>query len=184
MPIGRPLDAGVTLVRPMLAVTRRDVEAWLEEIGQTAHIDETNADRRFTRNRIRTLLLPLLEAEFNPQIRPAIHRLCRQAADVEETLDVLANDLLARAVQGGTGEVIRLDCTALAYAPRHLLRSVLSCPVEKAGLAPAENGLRRMGPSGGTGPQRRDDRVARRGGGVTPRKFVDVTSPADCSTGP
>ncbi len=57
------------VVRPLLCVARDQVETYLESLGQQWREDETNLDRRFTRNRVRHDLLPLLEREFNPNIR-------------------------------------------------------------------------------------------------------------------
>jgi tRNA(Ile)-lysidine synthase len=64
------LEFGKTRVtRPLLNVSRAEVESYLESLGQPWREDETNLDRRFTRNRVRHDLLPLLEREFNPNIR-------------------------------------------------------------------------------------------------------------------
>jgi tRNA(Ile)-lysidine synthase len=64
------LEFGTTrVIRPLLNVSRAEVETYLESLGQQWREDETNLDRRFTRNRVRHDLLPLLEHEFNPNIR-------------------------------------------------------------------------------------------------------------------
>ena len=57
------------IVRPLLCVTRDEVEAYLTALGQRWREDESNLDHRFTRNRVRHSLLPLLEREYNPNIR-------------------------------------------------------------------------------------------------------------------
>src|SRR5947209_12607878 len=44
------------LIRPMLDVTRADIEKFLRERGIVPRVDSTNADRRFLRNRIRATL--------------------------------------------------------------------------------------------------------------------------------
>ena len=56
------------IVRPLLASRRRELEQYLKDIGQDWREDSTNADDSFTRNRVRRLLVPLLEKEFNPSI--------------------------------------------------------------------------------------------------------------------
>jgi tRNA(Ile)-lysidine synthase len=43
-------------LRPLLSISRAEIEAFLEERGITARIDASNADLRFLRNRIRALL--------------------------------------------------------------------------------------------------------------------------------
>lgn len=56
------------IIRPLLGVHRRELQQYLNEIGQDWREDSTNSDDQFTRNRIRKLLVPLLEKEFNPSI--------------------------------------------------------------------------------------------------------------------
>jgi len=61
-------DTWGEIVRPLLAFRRRELEAYLTEIKQAWREDATNSDTAFTRNRVRKLLLPLLEKEFNPAV--------------------------------------------------------------------------------------------------------------------
>lgn len=55
------------VIRPMLAVTRDDVEAFLEEYALPHVEDSSNGTDDFLRNRIRHGILPLMRAE-NPRI--------------------------------------------------------------------------------------------------------------------
>ena len=59
----------VRIIRPLLCITRHEVEAYLTSLGQEWREDESNLDHRFARNRARHELLPLLEREYNPNIR-------------------------------------------------------------------------------------------------------------------
>jgi tRNA(Ile)-lysidine synthase len=60
-----PDTPGPALVlRPLLAFSRADVEAYLKERGIPWRTDTTNADERFLRNRIRLSLIPLLDEKF------------------------------------------------------------------------------------------------------------------------
>jgi tRNA(Ile)-lysidine synthase len=56
------------LVRPLLQVTRLQVEGWLKERSIAWREDSTNQELRFNRNRIRRQLIPQLEAEWNPAL--------------------------------------------------------------------------------------------------------------------
>ena len=56
------------IIRPMLGTRRRDVEAYLRALGQKWQEDASNRDVKHTRNKVRHELLPLLEAEYNPNI--------------------------------------------------------------------------------------------------------------------
>jgi tRNA(Ile)-lysidine synthase len=62
------------VVRPLLDVTRQEVLAYLAKHKLPYREDASNADRRFLRNRVRHELLPLLERDYNPGIRPVLRR--------------------------------------------------------------------------------------------------------------
>ena len=71
----RLLDEGITLIRPLLELSREEVERYCRESKLTPRLDETNLHSEFTRNRIRLQLIPLLEHEFNPRVRRGLQRL-------------------------------------------------------------------------------------------------------------
>ncbi len=75
------------IVRPMLGIRRCELERYLNEIGQNWREDSTNADHTFTRNRLRHLVLPLLEKEFNPAIAESLAELAEIARGEEEYWD-------------------------------------------------------------------------------------------------
>ena len=72
------------IVRPLLATRRRDLEQYLKEIGQPWREDATNDDAKFTRNRIRKLVVPLLEKEFNPSVAENLAELAEIARGEED----------------------------------------------------------------------------------------------------
>jgi tRNA(Ile)-lysidine synthase len=84
IPRVRALYEGVALVRPLLDATRHEVLEYLSDQGLTHREDATNASRDYTRNRIRHELLPLLAREYNPEVRAAIQRLSRLAAEADD----------------------------------------------------------------------------------------------------
>ncbi len=55
------------LVRPLLSFTRSEVEAFIANEHIPFRTDRSNRSKRFTRNRVRHELLPILET-FNPRI--------------------------------------------------------------------------------------------------------------------
>ena len=59
------------IVRPMLTLTRQEVESFLKEQSIEFVTDHTNTDTRFRRNKIRHELLPLLRS-INPSVDQAI----------------------------------------------------------------------------------------------------------------
>ena len=119
------------IVRPMLAVTRAEIEAYLTEHGVSHAEDETNADPAYTRNRVRHQLLPLLE-EMNPQ---AAAHICAAARRLREDEEELASQAARLAEQGldipeGTAIPIRV----LREAPRPLALRACAALLERAGL--------------------------------------------------
>lgn len=72
------------IVRPLLGVRRRELEAYLREIGQMWREDATNSEEKFTRNRVRRLVVPLLEKEFNPAVTENLAELAEIARGEED----------------------------------------------------------------------------------------------------
>ena len=72
------------IVRPLLAFRRRELEEYLNQTGQSWHEDSTNSDTSFTRNRVRKLVVPLLESEFNPAVAENLAELAEIARGEED----------------------------------------------------------------------------------------------------
>jgi tRNA(Ile)-lysidine synthase len=60
------------VIRPLLKVRRVEIMEYLAAKKLSYRDDKSNTDTRFTRNRIRHELLPLLEREYNPSIRDVL----------------------------------------------------------------------------------------------------------------
>lgn len=72
------------IVRPLLSTRRRELEPYLKTIGQPWREDASNASTKFTRNRVRKLLIPLLEQEFNPSVTENLAEFAEIARGEEE----------------------------------------------------------------------------------------------------
>ena len=75
------------IVRPLLTIRRRELELYVKEDRQPWREDSSNADHAFTRNRLRKLVLPLLEKEFNPAVAENLAELAEIARGEEEYWD-------------------------------------------------------------------------------------------------
>ena len=85
---------GITWHRPLLTVPGPAIRQWLADEKIAWIEDPTNADDAFTRNRIRSKLLPAL-AEAFPQFRETFARSAGHAAQAQLLLDeVAAQDLV------------------------------------------------------------------------------------------
>ncbi len=79
-------EARVELARPLLGVSRAEVNAYCADHNLEPIEDETNYDPAYLRNRVRHELLPHLET-YNPQVRAALGRLGRLAGEDLALLD-------------------------------------------------------------------------------------------------
>jgi tRNA(Ile)-lysidine synthase len=80
-----PGHADLWLLRPLLRVTRAEIEAYCRELGLAPIIDDSNADLAFLRNRLRHDLLPILES-YNPQFRQRLLALAEVITADDELL--------------------------------------------------------------------------------------------------
>jgi tRNA(Ile)-lysidine synthase len=126
IPAQRALAPGILLIRPLLECGRTVVLDYLHSIGQEFREDETNCDETYTRNRIRKNLLPLLAAEYNPEVGAALRRLGRQAGQTQTVFEELAAELLERVLESSSRDECRLKWQPLTGTPRHLVREVLA----------------------------------------------------------
>ncbi|HVJ08205.1 MAG TPA: tRNA lysidine(34) synthetase TilS [Acidisarcina sp.] len=79
---GREVPVGGRILRPMLAVRRAEVEAFLRERHQDWREDASNRELIYSRNRIRHQLLPALR-EYNPGVEAQLAALSAIARDEE-----------------------------------------------------------------------------------------------------
>jgi len=126
---------GVDYHRPLLAVPGPAVRASAAACGLGWIEDPTNADQRYTRNRIRARLLPAIEAAF-PQFRATFGRSAAHAAEAQSVLDEIAEaDLLAVGVPPRLDALQGLSAGRRALVLRHWLRRHHGTTPEAAQLA-------------------------------------------------
>lgn len=118
------------LIRPLLCVTRQDIERYVQEHQLPFFQDLTNHDPAFVRNRIRLHLIPYLQEAFNPRIVEALNRLAAIAQEENAALDEMADrqwPLLSSWVEG----TLELDADRLREEPAALQsRLILRALVE------------------------------------------------------
>lgn len=84
------------LIRPLIHVTRQEIESFLRERSQSYVIDSTNTDVCYTRNRIRHQVVPELRT-INPALSSAVMRLCAILEQDNAYLEQTAAACLAQA---------------------------------------------------------------------------------------
>jgi tRNA(Ile)-lysidine synthase len=110
------------LVRPLLAVRRSEVEQYLRAEGIAWREDSSNRNEKFTRNRIRHELLPLLERQFQPALVEQLANLAERSRDEDLFLDQLCEQEFSARTPGP--DTI-LACGRLAELPVALARRVV-----------------------------------------------------------
>ena len=133
---------GLIWERPLLHLSAADIRQWLAaqglQAGQGWVEDPTNADERFTRNRIRKQLLPVLEAAF-PQFRETFARSARHAAQAQRLLFAVAKqDVAAMADASGTG--LRMEALR-AMEPERQANALRHWVQQQGGFSPSTTQL-------------------------------------------
>jgi tRNA(Ile)-lysidine synthase len=121
------------LIRPMLEFTRQEVRNWLTEHGHPWREDSTNRDLTLLRNKLRNETLPLLSAQFNPQLEDALAHLATLASDEEAYWNqMLPTHRSLTAQLGGASPAPRLvilntaDVSRQPAVGRRLLRQAIA----------------------------------------------------------
>ena len=107
----REYAPGKTLLRPLLAMSRADIDAYASEHQLAFIVDESNHDTTYTRNFLRHEVLPLLASRF-PHYANALNRTAAHAAESAEMCEALAKIDLQW--DGATTNVSALDTLNLA----------------------------------------------------------------------
>ena len=76
------------ILRPLLCVSRVEIEAFLTEKGQKYVTDSTNLEADVLRNKVRLQVLPLLR-ELNPAVSENIQRTAENLGEAQEVLDAV-----------------------------------------------------------------------------------------------
>jgi tRNA(Ile)-lysidine synthase len=142
MPASRPLSPSVVLVRPLLGVGRMAVLQYLQDLGQSYRVDDSNQNLRWTRNRLRHELLPALREGYNNRVDDALLRLAAQAGEGQSIIFQLASELArtcvsvekaGSAASATAARHVVVDCRPLCATPPLLVREVCKFAWQQAG---------------------------------------------------
>jgi len=81
----RPVNG--IIIRPLLCVTKNQIESYLAENSIEYCIDMSNYSTDYLRNRIRHNLLPLLKQDYNPRIVDSLNQLADIAAAENDAME-------------------------------------------------------------------------------------------------
>lgn len=119
------------IIRPLLNITREDVERYLETLEQDFVTDRTNLSTDYTRNKIRLNVIPRLE-EINPAFAKSVTRMCEAAREDCEFLEELAERALTE-TESGRG----YDASKIHALPEAVKSRVVRKILEDGGIEPS-----------------------------------------------
>ena len=120
------------VVRPLLDCSRAELRCFLAVRAEAWVEDETNADLRHPRNRVRHELLPLLAERYRPSITQVLARTAELAAHEDALLEQMAEQALAPLLTSRP-PAWRLDAAGLCALPVALQRRVARRALVAAG---------------------------------------------------
>ncbi|MFM7366899.1 MAG: ATP-binding protein, partial [Sphaerospermopsis kisseleviana] len=121
----RPMTDNITLVRPLLEVTRTQTEQFCQDFNLPIWEDSTNQNLQYARNRIRNELLPYLKQNFNPQVESHLAQTAELLQAEVEYLEQTARQLRLEASVKGEKEDLQLNRHLLKKQPLALQRRVM-----------------------------------------------------------
>ena len=96
-------------IRPLIECDRKSIEQYCEDQNLNPKFDESNKENIYTRNKVRNLLIPYIEKEFNPNIIESINRLSNLATQENEYIDRIVKKECENIIISKTKQEIKLD---------------------------------------------------------------------------
>lgn len=121
---GIPYNRG-EIIRPLLDVTRAEIEEYCRLNGLTYVTDSTNETDNYTRNKIRHLLIPMIEDNFNPNFINTVSKNSSLIGSDEEFIADCANAKYAELVNNKRVKIKDL-LKCRAAVSRRLVRRMIA----------------------------------------------------------
>ena len=112
------------ILRPLLDMSRSDIEAYLRERGETYVTDSTNLEDEATRNKFRLNVIPLLRT-INPRASENIHATSKHLAEAERIVE-WAVSMAREEIITSQGDDLIIDVPRLEafVSPEYLLNDI------------------------------------------------------------
>jgi tRNA(Ile)-lysidine synthase len=119
IPVKRKFGLGY-IIRPLLSVSRDEIEAYCEEHQLQPRYDPSNEKNNYTRNRFRHYVVPLLKKE-NPNVHERFQHYSEMVAEDEAFLEELTFQTLNKVIRRQQGK-ITLQIEPFKTIPKPLQR--------------------------------------------------------------
>jgi tRNA(Ile)-lysidine synthase len=119
----------LTVVRPLLNVSKNNIMAWLEQNNFTYCVDKSNFEEDFLRNKLRLTFMPML-LELNPSIVDGLCNLAQASALDYDYIETQAAALLSAALLRETKDSIELKLSVVSTAHRALFNHLVLLAIQ------------------------------------------------------
>lgn len=94
-------------IRPLIRCSRKTIEEYCKQNNLQPKFDKSNLENIYTRNKIRNLLIPYIQKEFNPNIIDTINRLSDIAISEEQFINkIVENEYKKLLINANKNEII------------------------------------------------------------------------------
>ncbi|NOX96881.1 MAG: tRNA lysidine(34) synthetase TilS [Nitrospirae bacterium] len=118
------------IIRPLLEVSRLEIEEYLKKTGLRPRVDASNRDMVYLRNRIRQELLPHLAENYNPHIKSLLSGMARVLQADEEYLTGITEKIFSRTAKVEKNQQVIVDMKRLKRFHLSIQRRVLRKGIE------------------------------------------------------
>ena len=122
---GIPPVRDAVIVRPLINLTRAHILDYLKHRQLEYVSDPSNRDTRFTRNRIRHKLLPIIKREFNDNIIETLHRTATITGDENRWMESVVDPLCDTVITPMEPQRLSLDIVSLRKLSMAPLRRII-----------------------------------------------------------
>ena len=111
-------EGQTVIIRPLLDISRKEIEDYCKENNLNPRIDLTNLEPIYTRNKIRLELIPYIQEHFNENIMMALNRLSKIAKEDKEYMYQGVDEIIS---QHAVKEQASTNAKAFARIPVDVL---------------------------------------------------------------
>ncbi len=108
------------IIRPLIECTRDEIEEYLASLSQPFVVDSTNSDTAYTRNFIRSEIIPLFK-KINPSFELSVQNLTELAREDTQYINAKSGELYAAALKDG-----KIDRNIFLNADKALRRRIIA----------------------------------------------------------
>lgn len=118
-------DDDILIIRPLLNISRAEIERYLRDRHQTWVTDSTNLETDATRNKFRLEIIPMLE-KINPSAIQNIAETCSRLQSVADIYDNAVKESSGRVATGETEIHINIESLLKEVSPESVLFEIMN----------------------------------------------------------